>query len=374
MRGSYIQRRKVSGFRISVRDDEKPQDGVPSDSKPLDDEPSDDELSADDDTDDEGEPDTPPPTTTTFPPSSLPLETTTTSISSQSMTPTAPSTTQLTTPAAPATTLLTTSKPPKETVTVTTSSKLAPSDTSSTSLPPTTSTLSSPIINLPIASTSVLPVLNPTDRTSTTPVLPEITGDASQSENTLSPSDDRTVGASHSSKRAGEIAGATVGSIALIAIIFFAIWMWRRRRNRDSAHDASRTSGMPMPADDNMQYRHQQPRGHDTERSPSSIMNQLMTAAYAAEDGMGYRNSEQDFDHYAAAEKPRFVALENESMERLTVPAGAQLRHQSIAARTETTNRTESTWKTWGVLAGSSQPPPGPRNWWVDRYFRTHMS
>lgn len=108
-------------------------------------------------------------------------------------------------------------------------------------------------------------------------------------------------------------------------------------------------------------------------------MNQLMTAAYAAEDGrMSYRDSrEQIYDNYADEKQQGFGGMgmgmgmhANESTERLAVPAAAQLRPPSIAARTETTNRTESTWKTWGVLAGNSRVS-APRNWWVDRYFRT---
>lgn len=146
-----------------------------------------------------------------------------------------------------------------------------------------------------------------------------------------------------------------------MGILVFAIWMWRRRRNR-----AKYLSRM-VP--DDTQYVDPQPGEPGKTRSPSSIMNQLMTAAYAAEDGQDYRNSNEIFDNYAN-EKQGFTAHENESTERLTVPPAAQLRHESIAARTETTNKTESTWKSWGVLAGPSRLSL-PKNWWVDRYFRT---
>jgi len=105
-------------------------------------------------------------------------------------------------------------------------------------------------------------------------------------------------------------------------------------------------------------------------------MNQLMTAAYATEDGNGYRNSREVFDTYADEKQQQqqqrgFMAHENESMQRLTIPRQSYMRPVSIAARTETTNKTESTWKTWGVLAGSSQPPHKPVHWWVDRYFKS---
>ncbi|KAI8629845.1 hypothetical protein F5Y19DRAFT_484288 [Xylariaceae sp. FL1651] len=358
MRNSYRLQRRASGFRIFVRGDEKLKEDVSNDSKAH------GEESSDDDSDEEEEPDTPSPTTTTFPSSSFP-EATATSILNPSVTP-----------VVPPTTLLKPSESYLDTATMIASLQSTLPDIPQTNFPPATSTLLS-IINPPVVSTSALPTSNPTNLPSPTSALPknpssaELGGpsDIPQGEITLSPSDDRAGETSHRSMKAGEIAGATIGSIALIALILSAIWMWRRRMSRITADSRSNLSVRPMPPDDNTQYPYQQRAGASTKRSPSSIMNQLMTAAYAVEDGTGYRNSEHGFNEYAVAEKQRDTIYRNESTERLTVPADGQTRHQSMAARTETTSRTESTWKTWGVLAGSSQPQQGSTNWWVDRYL-----
>ncbi|KAJ8129554.1 hypothetical protein O1611_g4076 [Lasiodiplodia mahajangana] len=313
-----------------------------------------------------------PPTGGTPPSTSPGLGTTTTSISSQSTVVAAPTTTLVTT----------TSKLAKEPSTTSTASLATTSLalTSSQAIPlmptntllPSVSTTPSSLATL-VVPTSSAPVSIPGDLTTSTSVIPHSTGsaqlspstDLSQPANFINPTDESQGSTSdHSQQRAGQIAGGVVGGIAFIGLVLLAIWMWRRRRNRDNY--LSRMSAMPP---DDTQYPVPQPRAPGNYRSPSSIMNQLMTAAYAAEDGRSYRDSDGIFDNYAN-EKQAFAIHENESTERLTIPASAQLRPPSIAARTETTSRTESTWKTWGVLAGSSRLP-APKNWWVDRYFRT---
>ncbi|GAW17144.1 hypothetical protein ANO14919_065940 [Xylariales sp. No.14919] len=383
MRPSFRQRsRRAPGFRISVRVDDGtkvdgPAGGVPVDGQPppdelsdgesSDDELSDGESSDEEDSEDEGSTKAPPPPGGAHPSTSLGLGATTTSISSRS-----------TTVAIPATTLLTTtSQPTKETAT--TSPQLPVSDSSSSSLPPAssdhTSSQGGPVVStsaqissssaIPTASTSPIPVLSPGNPTTSTSVLSQSTDDGQlggptnvpQVDNAINPPDEGGSSASNNPQRAGQIAGGTIGSIAFIGLVFFAVWLWRRRR-REANRLSIRSNDMQYPAP---------PPGKS--RSPSSIMNQLMTAAYAAEDGANYRNSAEAFDNYAN-EKQQFTAYRGESTERLTVPAAAQLRPPSIAARTETTDKTESTWKTWGVLAGSSRVSM-PRNWWVDRYFRT---
>ncbi|KAI0540609.1 hypothetical protein GGR58DRAFT_460289 [Xylaria digitata] len=396
MRASFRQRnRRAPRVRLSVRADEELKAGEPAGDVPIDadppsdgelpgDETSDDEFSdgesSDDeeDDDDEGQikvPSPPPPPKDGSPSTSLGPGNPTASASSRSTAITPPATTLLTT----------TSQPAKETAT--TSLQSLVSDSSSTGLPPassaltssqsipatstsaqqspSSSTVSSSVV--PIASTSPIPVLSPGNSITSTSGLPQSTSDGQlvsptnvpQADNSINSPDESGSSTSSNSQRAGQIAGGTIGSIAFIGLIIFAIWMWRRRRSQ-----ANRLSRMS----DDMQYYTAPPQAAGKSRSPSSIMNQLMTAAYAAEDGGNYRNSEQNFDGYAN-EKQGFTAHEGESTERLTVPAAAQLRPPSIAARTETTNRTESTWKTWGVLAGSSRVS-APRNWWVDRYLR----
>ncbi|KAJ2985793.1 hypothetical protein NUW58_g5347 [Xylaria curta] len=120
------------------------------------------------------------------------------------------------------------------------------------------------------------------------------------------PSESEDSGSSNSQK-AGQIAGGTIGSIAAVGLIFFAIWLWRRHRNRHS-----RFSRM-LP--DETRYLATQPPHPGKARSPSSIMNQLMTAAYEAEDGVDYRDSEQIFDNYANEKKKSYAAPENQNME-----------------------------------------------------------
>ncbi|KAF2963992.1 hypothetical protein GQX73_g9588 [Xylaria multiplex] len=398
MRASFRQRsRRVPRVRLSVRADEELKAGEPAGDVPVGADPPSDELSGDETSDDEfsdGESSdddeeeeededegqvkvpAPPP-----PPKDAPSST-----SLGPGNPTASASSRSTAITPPATTLLTTtSQPAKETAT--SSSQPLVSDSSSASLPTASSALTSsqsiPVMSTSaqqspssslvsssvtsITSTSPIPVLIPGTSITSTSGLSQSTSDGQlvsptnipQADNSISAPEESGSSTSSNSQRAGQIAGGTIGGIAFIGLIIFAIWMWRRRRNQ-----ADRLSRMS----DDMQYYAAPAQAVGKSRSPSSIMNQLMTAAYAAEDGGNYRNSEQNFDGYAN-EKQRFTAHEGESTERLTPPAAAQLRPPSIAARTETTNRTESTWKTWGVLAGSSRVS-APRNWWVDRYLR----
>ncbi|TRX97029.1 hypothetical protein FHL15_001823 [Xylaria flabelliformis] len=365
-RVTFHQRRRTPAFRFVTRGDVKPQPDVPAGGAPVDDElsdgeSSDDEFSdkelddgesSDEETDDEpengGGVGTPPPQDNT-PPSTPVLPGTATSSMS-----TIPAPTQTAISGA-------TDLPPFSSTFV--SSPSIPGMATNT-LSPSPSSLPSSAI--PVVSPSATSVLNSDNLTTPTATAsPQSTSNSPlevpQSSNAIDPPDETTNSPSNSSQKAGQIAGGTIGGIAFVGLILLAIWLWRRRRNRDS-----RLSRM-LP--DDTQYMNPPPGGPEKSRSPSSIMNQLMTAAYAAEEGRDYRDSNQIFDNYAN-EKQRFTTHENESMERLTVPPAAQLRHQSIAARTESTEKTESTWKTWGVLAGSSRVSQ-PRNWWVDRYFRT---
>ncbi|KAI0554658.1 hypothetical protein F4679DRAFT_526983 [Xylaria curta] len=361
MRVTFHQRRRTPAFRFIARGDEKPQPDVPVGGAPAGDELSDDETSDDEfsdndlddgeSSDEEDEPDvgTPPPKDNT-PPSTPALPGT-----AMSSTLTVPAPTQTAT-------IRPTDLPPASSTLV--SSQSIPAMATNT-LSPSSSLPSSAI---PVVSPSATSVLNPFPDDLTTPTAtasPQSTSnpplEVPQSSNAINPPDETTSSTSNNSQKAGQIAGGTIGGIAFVGLILLAIWLWRRRRNRDN-----RLSRM-LP--DDTQYMNPPPGGPEKSRSPSSIMNQLMTAAYAAEEGRDYRDSNQIFDNYAN-EKQGFTSHANESMERLTAPPAAQLRHQSIAARTESTEKTESTWKTWGVLAGSSRVSQ-PRNWWVDRYFRT---
>ncbi|KAI1734186.1 hypothetical protein F4680DRAFT_439157 [Xylaria scruposa] len=366
MRVTFHQRRRTPAFRFIARGDEKPQPDVPVGGAPADDglsdgETSDDEFSdnelddgessdeeeTDDEPDNEGGVGTPPPKDNT-PPSTPVLPGT--AMSSASMVP-APTQTATISP---------TDLPP---VTSTLASSQSIPAMATNTLSPSSSLPSSAI---PVVSPSPTSVLNLDDLTTPTATAsPQSTSnpplEVPQSSNAINPPNETTSGTSNSSQKAGQIAGGTIGGIAFVGLLLLAIWLWRRRRNRDN-----RLSTM-LP--DDTPYMNPPLGGPEKSRSPSSIMNQLMTAAYAAEEGRDYRDSNQMFDNYAN-EKQGFTSHANESMERLTAPPAAQLRHQSIAARTESTEKTESTWKTWGVLAGSSRVPQ-PRNWWVDRYFRT---
>ncbi|KAI0870244.1 hypothetical protein GGS24DRAFT_476064 [Hypoxylon argillaceum] len=390
MRSSFYERRRMPHFQISARGDGSSEVSVPAAGVPVDDELSDDELTTDDEFSDEDisddelsdDEEDPHHTPGTPPPTSSEVGITTT-ISSQSIIVPVPTTNAATTTTDTSTTpLLTTSKPAKETATASTtspattsstltSSRTIPVMTTNTLLAPTSTRLSSSATTT--VSTSAAAVLNPGDLTTSTSVLSQSTSSTqaasstglSQPESSTNPIDEKGNSTSNNSQRAGQIAGGVIGSIAFIGLALFAVWMWRRRRQRRNKH-LSRMSEMPA---NETQYPAPQPRGPGPYRTPSSIMNQMMTAVYAAEDGRSYRDSSRIFDNYSN-EKQASTAHENESTERLTMPSPVQLRPPSIAARTETTNRTESTWKTWGVLAGSSQLP-APRNWWVDRYLRT---
>ncbi|KAI0402253.1 hypothetical protein F4802DRAFT_618100 [Xylaria palmicola] len=455
MRATFYQRRRMPRFTIAARadgalsvippaggepaDDEDSSDDELSDGEVSDDtsdeelpgdgsELSDDEFSdaeiSDDEPEDEPEDDekeTGIPAPGNSAPSTTPLLPGTTALSSPSTTVAAPATTlstvtQSTKNTVPATTALdtasltaTTSLPPKETASTipsfdssTIGSSQSISVTMTQSLPVSSSS-ALPSLTTPTSSSGAIPVLNPSDLTTSSFVFPSTTSDAqlggptdeAQADNNAAQPPDGIGSSASSTQKAGQIAGGTVGGIALVGFFLVAVWMWRRRKNRDSNN---RLSGLPedisrLPGE--QQYDEaphysaappllqlQQPA---KTRSPSSIMNQLMTAAYAAEDGRdpGRRDSEQLFfgaGGYADEKQGGglgFTAHPNESSERLTAPPAAvrqsrhQSRHQSIAARTETTERSESTWKTWGVLAGSSRPPAGPKNWWVDRYLRS---
>ncbi|KAJ8121398.1 hypothetical protein ONZ43_g2139 [Nemania bipapillata] len=71
-----------------------------------------------------------------------------------------------------------------------------------------------------------------------------------------------------------------IGGLAFLGLLIFALWIWRRRQRQNKYISQI----FDTPPAESPYYTAPRPRAPGTYRSPSSIMNQMMTAVYAAED------------------------------------------------------------------------------------------
>ncbi|OTA88610.1 hypothetical protein M434DRAFT_122560 [Hypoxylon sp. CO27-5] len=364
MRSSIYRRRaRANDLKVIVRDD------VPST-------PPDHELS---DSEDEGEPDSPSPTSPNFPPpppvgspTQQPgeISSSTSTDSSQPITP-APSATASASPdagvsASPSSSILDT---PSSTVLVIPSTSSSNTQTSSIGAS---------------ASQSALP----------------------QNSDAIQAQASQASGAKPVMSRDGAIALGTVGGLVFIAAIMFLIWKCRRRRNRTGGGSSKftlfssfrRMEEPPAPGVTNHGL---------AAKTQSKIMDDLMAAAYAAEDGNASQygayvdeKRQPNVSVYAADPglpapmrhpswpDPKAPTNRNTNegknslyvnqlltgfykgprTDGLAVPSNARMpppAAPSVAGQTEVTATTESTWRTWGWSQEKK-----PKENWVDKCIR----
>ncbi|KAI1653658.1 hypothetical protein F4813DRAFT_247695 [Daldinia decipiens] len=195
----------------------------------------------------------------------------------------------------------------------------------------------------------------------------------------------------------GAIALGTIGGTIIAAAIVFLLWKCRRRRARSNG---SVTSGSSFFSGFKKM---EEPREiYTTNRGPggrtgSKIMDDLIVAAYAAEDGNAsqygaYMDEKQRSNNSMYAPNTRQSNMPQAAVnpdrgsnslyvnqlmsgfykgsraEGLTTPANARMPPPvapSVAGQSEATATTESTWRTWGW----SQTKP-PKESWVDKCVR----
>ncbi|KAI1388578.1 uncharacterized protein F4822DRAFT_250583 [Hypoxylon trugodes] len=336
MRTSSFRRRvRANDLRISVRDD------VPNTVE-------DSDLS---DSDDEGEPDTPSPTTETF----------------QSPTPAPTAPTESSTQQLGGITPTPSSSDPTEPTAISSSSDVLPAQTSSINVGVTQST-------------------------------PPQTGETIQAQ--ASQSGNEAPGRS----RDGAIAVGSVGGAVVVAAIIFILWKWRRRRNRAGGSLYSESTSFSFFGRRKASPRPTMANYGPPGRTQSGIMDDLMAAAYAAEDGNasqygGYTDEKQRMNASVYAPNPtqpppirysgavgQQTAVNSDrdshslyvnqllsgfykgsNSDGLAAPPGARVPPPapSVAGRTEVTNTTETTWKTWGWEQKKPQ-----KETWVDKCIR----
>ncbi|XXG97439.1 hypothetical protein Hte_003740 [Hypoxylon texense] len=191
----------------------------------------------------------------------------------------------------------------------------------------------------------------------------------------------------------GAIAFGTIGGAVIVAALIFLVWKFGRRRRRRSQTSEGLFSRFTPSRFRRMEEPQQ--RGGGTvdygpshRRMQSRTMDDLMAAAYAAEDGNvsqygAFAEEKQQLN--APAYPPQMRQSDprasnslyvNQLMsgfykggraDGLAAPSNARMSPPapSVAGQTEATNTTESTWKTWGW----SQPKK-PKETWVDKCIR----
>ncbi|KAI2772094.1 hypothetical protein F4815DRAFT_418778 [Daldinia loculata] len=195
----------------------------------------------------------------------------------------------------------------------------------------------------------------------------------------------------------GAIALGTIGGTIIIAAIIFLLWKCRRRQARANGSVSSRFSpfsGFKKMEEPREIYTTNRGSGGKT---GSKIMDDLMAAAYAAEDGNAsqygaYMDEKRRSNNSMYAPNPRrsnppqaavnpdrgsnslYVNqlmsgfYKGSRADGLAAPANARMPPPvapSVAGQTEVTATTESTWRTWGW----SQKKP-PKESWVDKCVR----
>ncbi|KAI0593803.1 hypothetical protein F4775DRAFT_474471 [Biscogniauxia sp. FL1348] len=248
--------------------------------------------------------------------------------------------------------------------------------------PSTTTTFATSVITSTKSSTSSTSTLNIAQSSfSATPSLVSIPTDSPQ--NGQAQVVQSTDGGDLS--KPSQIGLGTSGAAAFVAILFFVFWRFRRRRNRSSSSKSFFPKQLHSPPksepERDMRQANTTNRRPDS-RTPSNIMDELMTAAYAVEDGDNtFGNSQQQQvqqSHYQQPQQPRYDMYADDKQQfdsgsysqhtTLALPSGARMpppRALSIAAKTEMTSETESTWRTWGV---SQERKPSEN--WVDKFIR----
>ncbi|OTA98801.1 hypothetical protein M426DRAFT_102415 [Hypoxylon sp. CI-4A] len=181
------------------------------------------------------------------------------------------------------------------------------------------------------------------------------------------------------------IAGGAIGATVIVAAIIFLIWKLRRRRSRDRGGLFSGFKRMEEPQQEKAYYG---PPG----KTQSRIMDDLMAAAYAAEDGNtsqygGYVDEKrQTASAYGPGPTQPTPARQSggqnslyvnqlmsgfykgQRTDGLAVPGNARMpppAAPSVAGQTEVTATTESTWRTWGWSQEKK-----PKESWTDKVAR----
>ncbi|KAI2467468.1 hypothetical protein F4781DRAFT_309123 [Annulohypoxylon bovei var. microspora] len=256
--------------------------------------------------------------------------------------------------------------------------------------------------------------LQPTTLSSSTTVLAAQTSaiEASATQSTASQSTDvveaqasQEGGATPTMSSGGAIAFGTVGAVVIVVAIIIFIWRCRRRQNKEdgslfkpSGFTRMKEDRRPVTAD------YGSSRGGSSRDTPSRIMDNLMTAAYAAEDGNASQygvstNEKQQPNTYTFGPDSRLPMpmrqsstsapqppdggrgsnslyvnqllsgfYKGQATDGLAAPPNARVpppAAPSIAGRTEVTTNTESTWRTWGWSQHKQ-----PKDTWIDKCVR----
>ncbi|KAI1206143.1 uncharacterized protein F4807DRAFT_239082 [Annulohypoxylon truncatum] len=292
-----------------------------------------------------------------------------------------------------------------------------PTVTSSKQIPSPTETSSAQIPSATTSSASSRRTKLSSSTSTSVPVIPASSFSASITQNAEAQNTDVTQaqvsqqGASAPGLgTGGTIAFGTIGIVVIIAALGVFIWRCRRRHNRESrgllpesmtasGYEKMEEPRRPITAD------YASSRGAPSRNTPSRMMDNLMRAAYAAEDGSssqysvyvdGRRQSSGSAyppdprqpmsmrQSSASMPQPRDGSATNsvyvnqllsgyyhgQREDGLTVPPNARMpppAAPSIAGQTEVTATSESTWRTWGW----SQPKPQvTKEGWIDKCVR----
>ncbi|KAI0181729.1 hypothetical protein GGR52DRAFT_53396 [Hypoxylon sp. FL1284] len=273
---------------------------------------------------------------------------------------------------------------------------------STTTLPPSSTAALPSSTDSGTTATAGLPAAQTTNSAtagsaSSPDALPQ-TNDAAQAEASDGGTD--TPGLS----KKGAIAFGTIGGVVIVAALIFLIWKLTRRRRNARRRGSEGGGGGLSSIKPTAFWRvgeppQEQQRGVSGFGPPgktqSKIMDDLMAAAYAAEDGSASQyggsineklQQQQYYDTHANAARASqpFSMKSSNSLyldqlksgfykgpraDGLAVPSNARMPPRpapSVAGQTEVSATTESTWRTWGW----SQPKKQPKENWVDRCIR----
>ncbi|KAI1506752.1 hypothetical protein F5X99DRAFT_15195 [Biscogniauxia marginata] len=352
------RRRQAGDLRVIVRDDAKVPGEKSGEPESPESPASVDGISGPGSPD---SPDSPSPRASTFPPPLPPAQTSITSTSSiQSVVdPTntlPPATTQSSVTTQPAVEPVATALPD------TTIPEPSTTTTFSTSVIPALAQTAAPL-----TSTLALPQSSTTDRLVAEPTENSQNGQAQVAQSS----------GGGDISQPSQIGLGTSGAAVFLGIIFFIFWKFRRGRTQSSSSNKNIFSRL-LPSRPKKDPQEDVRPLNATNRPPdartqSNIMDELMAAAYAAEDGQNtFGNPQQQQLDIHADEKqqsdPRAYLQTKALPLPLPLPLNARMpppRAPSVAAQTEMTSGTETTWRTWGV--SQEKKPTGS---WLDKYVR----